>query len=64
MSLFMVGKAPSPVFHIMVYDLAYINVPNINVLTDAQFQAKLKSIKQGLPTKDGLLCPNKIVTAV
>ena len=31
MSLFTVGQAPHPIFHIMVYDLAYINVPNINV---------------------------------
>ena len=50
MSLFTVGQAPSPIFHIMIYDLAYINVPNIIVSTDSEFQAKLKSIKQGLPT--------------
>ena len=27
LSIFEVGKVPQPVFHILVYDLAYINVP-------------------------------------
>ena len=35
MSLFTVGQAPHPIFHIMVYDLAYINVPSVTVSTDS-----------------------------
>ena len=63
-SLFEVGKAGGPIFYIMVYDLAYINVPNINVASDAEFQSHLNLLKKDLPAKEGLLCPNKIVTTV
>ena len=61
------GKAPAPTFHIMVYDLAYINVPNVNISSNAEFQKKLSTLKQGLlPTgKDNeKLCPNKVVQTV
>ena len=43
--LFEVGKAPAPIFHIMVYDLAYINVPNVNISSNAEFLEKLRTLK-------------------
>ena len=62
MSLFQVGKEPGPIFHILVYDLAYINVPNIRVWSDAQFKQNLKSLRSGLKIKENeKLCPNKVV---
>ena len=66
MSIFEVGKAPGPLFHIMVYDLAYINVPNINVMQDAVFRSKLRNFKEGLPgvKEEELLCPNKVIQTV
>ena len=48
MSLYTIGKAAWPVFHIMIYDLAYINVPNINVMSHPEFDASVKSLKKGL----------------
>ena len=64
--LFEVGKAPAPIFHIMVYDLAYINVPNVNISSNAEFLEKLRTLKQGLPKgkADEKLCPNKVVQTV
>lgn len=37
MSLFTVGKDTWPIFHIMMYDLAYINVQNINIWSSPEF---------------------------
>lgn len=48
----------------MIYDLAYINIPSITVKTNAEFQTELGKLKAGLATKDGLLCPNKVIQTV
>jgi len=42
MALFAVGIAgQQPEFHILMYDLAYINVSSIRVFTDNEFHKKL-----------------------
>jgi len=60
-SIFEIGKVPSTVFHILVYDLAYINVPSIRIKSDNEFKTELGKLKS---SKDGLLCPNKVITTV
>ena len=61
MFIFEVGKAPAQVFHILIYDLAYINVSNMRVWSDSIFKQKLETAKSSLPNKEGLLCPNKVI---
>jgi len=41
MSLFELGKPKAAQFHIMTYDLAYINLPSVRVISDAAFLKRL-----------------------
>ena len=60
------GTYQSQVFHILIYDLAYINVASARVVTEQQFQKNLSALKQKLPKgkQEGLLCPNKAIQTV
>ena len=66
MCLFAVGiSGQKPVFHILVYDLAYINIASPRVFTDQEFNKKLNMGKQACKVKEGeKLCPNKVVSTV
>ena len=45
MCLFELGKAPHQIFHVLVYDLAYINVGCVRVVSDEGFKKNLESFK-------------------
>ena len=62
--IFEVGKLPQPVFHILVYDLAYINVPCMRIQSDNEFKSEFDLLKASLAEKEGLLCPNKVITTI
>ena len=61
-SLFQLGNPPQPCFHILIYELAYINLPSIRVISDAAFKSGVARLKESLPEKEGQLCPNKVIT--
>ena len=63
MALYAVGfESQNPTFHIIIYDLAYINVSSIRVIKDGEFKKQLQLKKDTLKVKEGeLLCPNKVV---
>ena len=63
MALYAIGfESQNPTFHIIVYDLAYINVSSIRVIKDGEFIKQLQLKKDTLKVKEGeLLCPNKVV---
>ncbi len=51
--------------HLLVYDLAYINVPSFSVLNDSQFKDRITEGKKKA-NKDAAskLCPNKVIQTV
>ena len=65
LAIYQIGKAPNPLFHIMCYDLAYINVPSIRLSSNQEYHHSMNKLKQGLKVKEGeLLCPNKVITTM
>ncbi len=49
----------------LVYDLAYINVPSFSVINDSQFQKRLTDgKKKGNKDSASKICPNKVIQTV
>ena len=46
LSIFEVGKHPQPVFHLFVYDLAYINVSSMKIWSDNEYKKEMARLSK------------------